>query len=194
MEWLRTLLKKATITNDILDIDSLMEIIKKVFPKYAVPKNEFNALNDTKKYLEQQIKDMDCRLKELQEKVKSNERLEITIKELQKSNKFTKDIYESKLKDIMINFALQAKLIDIKYKDLLISKFDKSKLIITEDGTVAGIDDQLKSMMVQYKDLFTPLVKGRESENKGISSKGILKEQYKVIFDNSGIQYGDKTE
>lgn len=169
MEWLRTLLKKATITNDILDIDSLMEIIKKVFPKYAVPKKEFNALNDTKKYLEQQIKDMDCRLKELQEKVKSNERLEITIKELQKSNKFTKDIYESKLKDIMINFALQAKLIDIKYKDLLISKFDKSKLMITEDGTVAGIDDQLKSMMVQYKDLFTPLVKGRESENKGIS-------------------------
>ena len=56
MEWLKALIEKATITDGKLDIDALMELIKAEFPKNAVPKSDFNALNDTKKDLEQQLR------------------------------------------------------------------------------------------------------------------------------------------
>ncbi len=106
MDWLKALLEKATIKDGVLDIDGLMASIKTEFPKNAVPKSEFNALNDTKKDLELQIKDRDKQLKDLQDKAKGNEELEKTIKELQDTNKATKETYEAKLKDLAINSAI----------------------------------------------------------------------------------------
>lgn len=135
-----------------------------------IPKVRFDEINETKKELEQQIKERDKQLKELQEKVKGNEELEKTIKELQETNKATKEQYEAKIKDMTINAAIQSKLTDAKYPELLINKFDKSKLSIAEDGTVLGIDEQLKTLKEQYKDLFKPDVKGKEPNNIGGSS------------------------
>lgn len=186
MEWLKALLEKATIKDGVLDIGALMETIKTEFPKNAVPKTEFNTLNDTKKDLEQQIKDRDKQLKDLQDKAKGNEDLEKTIKDLQETNKSTKETYETKLKDITINSAIQAKLTDTKYADLLTGKFDKTKLSLSEDGsTVFGIDEQLATLKETYKDLFTPIVAGKEPNNKGGSqpTKGKRQELEAVIND-----------
>ncbi len=178
MQWLLDLIAKHT-KDGVLDTEALTKEISTEFPKHAVPKTEFNTLNDTKKDLEQQIKDRDKQLKDLQEKAKGNEDLEKSIKDLQEANKTAKETYEAKLKDLTINAAIQGKLTDTKYPDLLLTKFDKTKLVVEEDGKVSGIDDQLKAIKEQYKDLFTPTVKGKESENKGSSSKGITKEQFK---------------
>lgn len=159
-----------------------------------IPKARFDEVNETKKELEQQIRERDKQLKELQEKAKGNEELEKTIKELQEANKATKEQYEAKIRDMTINAAIQSKLTDAKYPDLLISKFDKSKLSIAEDGTVLGIDEQLAVLKEQYKDLFKPDVKGKEPNNIGSSSLGQknpwskehfnLTEQGKLIREN----------
>lgn len=178
MEWLKALLEKATITEGKLDIDGLMKSVKEEFPKNAVPKAEFNTLNETKKDLEGQIKDRDKQLKDLGEKVKGNEDAEKTIKELQEANKKTKDDYESKLKDLTINTAIQSKLTDTKYADLLSGKFDRTKLSVAEDGSVLGIDEQLKTIKETYKDLFTVNVSGREPNNNSGSQKNVTKEQF----------------
>jgi hypothetical protein len=138
--------------------------------KGFIPKARFDEVNNTKKELEGQITDRDKQLKELQKKVKGNEELEKTIKDLQETNKATKEQYEAKIKDMTINAAIQAKLTDARYPDLLISKFDKSKLSIAEDGTVLGIDEQLKTLKESYKDLFKPSLKGKEPNNIGGSS------------------------
>ena len=42
MEWLKELLEKAKITDGKLNVDEVMEAVKKEFPKHAVPKNVFN--------------------------------------------------------------------------------------------------------------------------------------------------------
>ena len=42
MEWLKELLEKAQITDGKLNVDEVMEVAKKEFPKHAVPKNVFN--------------------------------------------------------------------------------------------------------------------------------------------------------
>ncbi len=111
-------------------------------------------MNETKKDLEQQIKDRDKQLKDLGEKVKENEEAEKTIKQLQEDNKKVKDDYEAKLKDLTINTAIQSKLTDTKYPDLLVTKFDKSKLAVGTVGTVSGIDEQLTAIKETYKDCF----------------------------------------
>jgi vacuolar-type H+-ATPase subunit I/STV1 len=135
--------------------------------KVFIPKPRFDELNDTKKELEQQIKDRDAQLKDLQDKAKGNEDLAKTIKELQDTNKTTKETYEAKIKDMAINASIQAKLTDTKYPELLIGKFDKTKLSVAEDGTVLGIDEQLKTIKETYKDLFVPVVTGRNPNNTG---------------------------
>lgn len=140
--------------------------------KGFIPKTRFDEVNETKKDLEKQIKDRDTQLTELNKKVKGNEELEKTIRELQDANTATKTEYESKIKEININSAIQAKLTDTKYPDLLSTKFDKTKLSVAADGTVLGIDEQLTTIKETYKDLFVPPVKGRDPENKDKTPPG----------------------
>ena len=132
-----------------------------------IPKARFDEVNETKKELEQQIQERDEQLKELQKKAKGNEELEKRILELQEANKATKEQYEAKIKDMTITAAIQSKLTDAKYPDLLLAKFDRAKLSIAEDGTVLGVDEQLAVLKEQYKDLFKPDVKGKEPVNIG---------------------------
>lgn len=162
--------------------------------KGYIPKARFDEVNDAKKDLENQLKDRDKQLKELQEKAKGNEELEKTIKELQEANKATKEQYEAKIKDMTITAAIQSKLTDAKYPDLLLTKFDRSKLSIAEDGTVLGIDEQLTALKEQYKDLFKADVKGREPNNIGGTPPGVknpwskehfnLTEQGRILREN----------
>ena len=159
-----------------------------------IPKARFDEVNDAKKDLEQQIKERDKQFKELAEKAKGNEELEKQIKELQEVNKTTKEKYEVKIKELKINAAIQSKLTDAKYPDLLLTKFDKSKLVVADDGTVSGIDDQLTQIKEQYKDLFIPEVKGNPPFNNGKSDSGIknpwgkehfnLTEQGRILREN----------
>lgn len=162
--------------------------------KGFIPKTRFDEVNETKKDLEQQIKDRDKQLKDLGEKVKGNEDAEKTIQQLQETNKTTKEQYEAKIKEMTINTAIQSKLTDTKYPDLLATKFDKSKLVVNTDGTVSGIDEQLATIKDSYKDLFTPVITGRQPNNASSSSLGVknpwskehfnLTEQGKLLRDD----------
>jgi len=145
--------------------------------KGFIPKARFDEVNETKKTLETQLTERDTQLTELNKKVKGNEELEKTIVDLQTANATTKMEYETKLKDITINSAIQAKLTDTKYPDLLITKFDKSKIVVGADGSVSGVDEQLTSIKETYKDLFTVDVKGKEPNNKGGSQPPTGKKQ-----------------
>lgn len=151
--------------------DKVLNLHKEVLAGF-IPKARFDEVNETKKELEQQIRERDKQLKELQGKAKGNEELEKTIKDLQAANKATKEQYEAKIREMTITAAIQSKLTDAKYPELLISKFDKKKLTVSEDGTVLGIDEQLSILKEQYKDLFKPDVKGKEPNNIGGSSLG----------------------
>ena len=151
--------------------DKVLNLHKEVLAGF-IPKARFDEVNETKKELEQQIQERDNQLKELQKKAKGNEELEKRILELQEANKVTKEQYEAKIREMTITAAIQSKLTDAKYPDLLLTKFDRSKLSIAEDGTVLGIDEQLTTLKEQYKDLFKPDLKGREPNNTGGTPPG----------------------
>lgn len=121
-----------------------------------IPKDEFNKVNEAKKALEAEITNRDTQLKELSEKAKGNAELELKIKELTESNTKSKSEYDTKIKDITISNEIEKALLksNAKFSDLLVGKFDKSKIELLQDGTVKGIDEQITSLKETYKELF----------------------------------------
>lgn len=131
---------------------------------------------------------------DLKKSNKDNETLQATIKTHEGTIATLKTDYENKIRDMSIQSAIRSKLTDTKYPDLLETKFDKAKLSISEDGTVLGIDEQLTTIKEQYKDLFVPVIAGKEPYNKEKSPTGVknpwseehlnLTEQGKLIREN----------
>ena len=105
----------------------------------------------------------------------------LQIKELQNANKETTETYEKKIRDLRLDNEIKLKLKEskAKYEDLLIEKFDRDKLIINEDGTVEGLDDQLEALQTTYKEMFgEKQIGGHVPNRQTTSSKSISKEQF----------------
>ena len=141
--------------------------------KGYIPKKRFDEVNDAKKDLEKQIKDKNEQVKSLEEIIKSNEEAEKIIKRLQQDNELAMKSYEAKIKDMTITSAIQSKLVNVKYSDLLVGKFDKTVLAVNKDGTVSGIDEQLTILKKQYSDLFMVNTKDKETNCQGKNPEGI---------------------
>ncbi len=169
MDWLKELLKKTGIEE--AKVDEIVGNINKELPKYFMPKDKYNEVNEAKKQLESDIKERDKQLKDLGDKVKGNEELEKQIKELQETNKKAKEEYESKIKNVTLDNAIKLALKDnkAKYDDLLMTKFDREKLTIKEDGSIDGLDEQIKFLKEGYKDLFEQPLGGFSPDNSGDS-------------------------
>lgn len=158
--------------------------------KNFIPKTRFDEVNDAKKDLEKQLEDRDKQLKDLQEKVKGNEELEKTIKDLQESNKKAVADYEAKIKNITLDNAIRLALKEhkAKYEDLLLGKFDRDKLTIKEDGTIEGLEEQIKALKEGYKDLFEQPLSGQTPNNAGDSpSSGEMQQVEDIIRQNLGF-------
>lgn len=139
-----------------------------------VGKGKYTALETEITNLKDQIKQNEGTIETLKKANKDNETLQQTIKDHETTIQTLKTTYEDKIKEMKIEAAIQAKLTDAKHPDLLIGKFDKTKLSLSEDGTqVYGIDEQLTVLKEQYKDLFTVDVKGNPPYNKDKSSSGV---------------------
>ncbi len=119
-----------------------------------------NDLSEYEKQLES-LKKATGNAKELQDK----------ITELQESNKKVKAEYEESIKSMKIDGAISLALkgSNAKYEDLISGKFDRSKITVADDGKIIGIDEQLKDIKKNYKDLFEPELKGKEPDGKGSS-------------------------
>lgn len=160
-----------------------------------VGKGKYTALETEIANLKEQIKTNEATIDTLKKANKDNETLQQTIKGHEETIKNLKTNYEGKIKELTINQAIQSKLRDAKYPELIIGKFDKTKLSLSEDGTqVYGIDEQLTAIKEQYKDLFIPVVKGSQPNNGDKSTPGIknpwskehfnLTEQGKLLKEN----------
>ena len=160
-----------------------------------VGKGKYSNLETEIGNLKEQIKTNEDTIETLKKSNKDNETLQQTIKDHEGTIQTLKTTYEGKIKEMRIEAAIQAKLTDAKHPDLLIGKFDKTKLSISEDGTqVYGIDEQLTTLKETYKDLFTPPVTGRDPYNKDKSHAGgknpwskehfNLTEQGKILREN----------
>lgn len=168
MEWLQKILANAVYNDDgKLDVDATMKKVNEEAAKHIVPKEQYNTkvkeldtANDTIKDLKKNNADNEA----LQETIKTHES---TIKQLQKD-------HEAEMKGIRIDSAINKFLTDskAKYPELLATKFDREKLLVTDDGKVTGLDEQGKALKESYKDMFTQTVAGREPANPDAKPTG----------------------
>lgn len=187
--------------DDFLKIDGMTETLAEACAKASaeelagfIPKSRFDDLNNTKKDLESQIADRDKQLKELGEKAKGNEDLTKQIAALQEQNKTAKTEYETKIRNMQLDSALRAKLGDAKYPDLLLGKFDREKLKISEDGTVSGIDEQLVGLKETYKEMFVQKAGGKNppARTGGLPPTGRKDDLEKIINDTKSHSLAER--
>ncbi|MCF6466353.1 phage scaffolding protein [Clostridium sp. Cult2] len=133
----------------------------------------YNKLKIERDDLKEKLETADNTIADLKKNNKDNEELQKTIKTHETTIATMKKDYEDKIREMNIQSAIRSKLTDTKYPELLETKFDKTKLSVAEDGTVLGIDEQLAVLKEQYKDLFVPVIKGRDPNNIGGNPPGI---------------------
>lgn len=127
-------------------------------------KEELNSTKEELKSAQETIKERDTQLEDLKKSSGDNKELKQQIETLQADNKAAKEKYESDLKDLKISNAIKMAISDKAQDiDIVSGLFDKSKLILGEDGKVTGLDEQLKSLQESKAFLF----KQEQEVNKG---------------------------
>lgn len=122
--------------------------------KGFIPKSRFDQVNEVKKELEKKLAVLVVQIGELNNSKFTYQELEKIIRDLWNTSAAIKAEQEAKMKDILIQLAIRSRLKEVKYADLFISKFDKSRLTIGENGTVSGIEEQLEEIKTSYEGLF----------------------------------------
>lgn len=165
--------------------------------KGLIPKSRFDEVNMAKADLEKQVADRDKQLKALKDEAKDSKALQTKITELEDANKATKKAYEDKIRDMKLTSAIKDQLTDCKYPELVADKFDRSKLILADDGSVSGLAEQLKTVKETYKELFVPPVSGKTPPNNGktppqVTDDGTRKEQLEKLLNDPKTRLIDR--
>ena len=131
------------------------EGLKNLLKDSYVEKAKFDEAAAAKSNLETQIKERDKQLDTLKKTAGDKEKLEATIKQLQEDNKSAKTKYETDLKNLRIDSAVKLKLSGTAQDvDIVAGLIDKTKLIVSDDGTVAGLDEQINPLKQSKPFLF----------------------------------------
>ncbi|MBG9788541.1 phage scaffolding protein [Brevibacillus laterosporus] len=162
MDWLKKLLQELGAPEE--RIEKITGSVEENYKGY-VPKHRFDEVNETKKDLENQIKNRDKQLTDLKKSVGDNEDLKKQIETLQNDNKAKDEQYQTKIKDMQVSTAIKLALSGEAHDpDLIASLLDKSKIEINDDGTLkGGLDDQVKALRESKAFLF---VEKQEGDSK----------------------------
>lgn len=146
-------------------------IVKKFLDEAYVPKSRYDNVEEEKKTLQATISERDKQLVELKKNAGDNEELKKQIRYLQDANKAAKTEYDEKMKDMRLSTAIQIAIAaDAQDVGIVSGLFDKSKLILGDDGKVTGLDEQLTALKKDKPFLFKdgkPKGKGYEPNGGG---------------------------
>lgn len=135
--------------------------------KTYIPKHRFDEVNQENKTLKDTVKENATQLENLKKSVGDNEELKKQIDTLQADNKKKDEEYQTTLKDLKITNAIKLAIAGkVHDEDLAASLFDKSKLILSDDGKITGLDEQLKTLSESKKFLFKEGTKQTNTDPK----------------------------
>lgn len=136
------------------DINKIVNASTEELKEYVL-KTKFDEVNSAKKQLETDVKDRDKQIEEIKKNTGDNEELKKQIETLQGENKTAKEKYEAELKDLQITNAIKLAISGKAHdSDLVAGLIDKSKLIPNEDGSITGLDEQIKILNKEKSFLF----------------------------------------
>lgn len=120
-------------------------------PEY-IPKSRFDEVIGQKNLVKSQADELAQQLDSLKKSAKGNDELTKQIEELQKKN----GEWEGKYKDTLLSGVIKVEAMRAKAKDPadVIAFLDKSKLEVIEDGSIKGLEEQLKRLQETKPYLF----------------------------------------
>lgn len=146
-----------------------------------VSKERFNEVNSELKEAKASIDERDKQIKTLKAFEGTNEELKTKIDSLQKDLKLKDEESQKMLKQEKLNNAIKLGVLGFESKphdvDMVTSLIDTTKVVLTEDGKVSGLTEQLKEIQKAKAFLF------QEKEQK-------QHEGFK--FFGKGLEQGDK--
>ena len=143
--------------------------------KGYIPKTRFDEVNEAKKNAEALVKERDKQLEDVKKSTGDNEELKKQIEQLQDDNKAAKQKYESDIKQMQINNAVQSALKDAGAKNVtaimaLLKDMDKAEL--DSDGTVKGLAEQVKALQESDSYLFDAKGEPQPAKPSGATPAG----------------------
>lgn len=162
---LKKVLKEQGLSEEqISKITAGMEEAKIYTTSLENADERYEKLKSKKEDAEEQLKTANTTIADLKKNNKDNETLQQTITDHEKTINTLKTDYAAKVKNMTLDNAINSLLAKNKAKhaDLLSSKFDREKLIVADDGTVSGMDEQFKTIQETYKDMFEASSEGGE--------------------------------
>lgn len=126
-----------------------------------VLKTELDAAKTAKTTLEKQLGERNAELEELKKTSGDKAAFEAKYKELKNKYDTDKKQYEDTMKAMKINNAIKLKLISTAQDvDIVAGLIDKNKILVS-DGSIAGLDEQIKTLKASkpflFKDTTQPL-------------------------------------
>lgn len=140
--------------------------------KGFIPKSRFDEVNTAKKNAEKLYNDTKTELDNLKESAGDNAELQSKIEDLQNQLKTKDGEYAAEIADMKMSNAITTALGSTVLDTGIVSGLlDKSKLVLTEDGKVAGLDEQIKSIKESKPFLFKDGEKYPDVHDGGETSK-----------------------
>jgi hypothetical protein len=123
--------------------------------KTFIPKHRFDEVSEEVKTLKGTVKANEDALETLKKSTGDAETLKKQIETLQGENKTKDDTHQAELKELKLTNAIKLAIAGkVHDEDMAAGLFDKTKLILGDDGKVTGLDDQLKTLQESKKFLF----------------------------------------
>ena len=135
------------------------EVIDKIMAENGndvnAAKADYDSVKQERDTIAAQVAERDKQLETLKNSTGDIEALKQQIITQQADNQAAKKKYESDMKELKFSTAIKLALGEsAQDSDLVAGLFDKSKLILSDDGKVTGIEEQLKSLKKEKAFLF----------------------------------------
>ncbi len=184
MDWLKELLKDVGVGDE--KVNELITNINKEIPKYFIPKSKYNEVAEAKKQLEEEINVRNAQLEELKKSAGENENLKRQIEELQVANKQKDEEYQRQIKDLQITNAIKLALSGkVHDEDIVSQLIKKDELVLSEDGKVIGLDEQINSLKETKGFLFIEEKQDKQEEQPGFQKVGNEKSNNQQALDDA---------
>lgn len=141
--------------------------------KAYIPKTRFDEVNNEKKKLELDVRERDTQLETLKNSTGDVEAMKKQITDLQADNKAKEDAHAAEIKQLKIDAAVSAALTNSKAKNekavRALLELDPEKIELLEDGTIKGLDDQIKKLTESDDTKFLFDTETKKTKFKGAS-------------------------
>lgn len=167
MDWLKELLK-GVVAED--QIDSVVDKFNKEFPKHAVPKSEFNSINEELKISKQTIEQTNKTLEELKTEVGTVEEYKSKIDKLNADVETVKAESKKQVDNIVKKVNFEKLLLDSKMTKsaakLIADTYNLDDIMIDSTGNIVEADKHVSKLKEVSADLFIEVTQQSTETNK----------------------------